>query len=408
MKRARPRARRGEIGLVRLASGYWAIRWGRALARRAGLPLGESTQCRDRAEAMQILDRRRIEVFRALGDDDAANAVLRHVTPIPIEQLVSDFLREYRDGALPGRKPSSGTVDLCISHLLGARGGLLTFARSTKRSISTQFDALMVTRWLEGESRRLSNDSLRMKVIVARHLARYAHGRGLLRAEALQAVLALRPPASARGRAQVDGVPAMHEVERLLVALRPRRKDDARTVPWDKLAELQMRLGLRRSEVVALDETWLDPANARIVVRVSATFDTKSHASRNVDGVDGVTFTLAREVIALKRRLRVTASGYKEAWKRACARLAKAGTPWKYRNKSHSLRSVYATMSRLAGVPLTVVRDRLGHSSERVTEKHYLGRTTEVVPGPFSTEPLVSHKHDGGAAIIALPLARVS
>ena len=29
MKRPRPRAQRGEIGLVRLASGYWAIRWGR-------------------------------------------------------------------------------------------------------------------------------------------------------------------------------------------------------------------------------------------------------------------------------------------------------------------------------------------------------------------------------------------
>ena len=64
-------------------------------------------------------------------------------------------------------------------------------------------------------------------------------------------------------------------------------------------------------------------------------------------------------------------------------------------------------MSRLAGVPLTVVRDRLKHSSERVTEKHYLGRTTEIVPGPFSAEPLLSHKQADGASIIPLPIARV-
>ena len=364
----------------------------------------ESTQTRDRAEALQILDRRRIEVFRGLGEDGRADAVLRGVAPLQLDILATDFLREYAAGDLAGRKPARGTVDVCISHLLGARGGLLPFARSMKRTHTSQFDALVVTRWLEAESRRLSNDSVRMKIIVARHLARYAHGRGLLRPDALQAILALRPPASARGRAQVDGVPAMHEVERLLAALRPRRHGDL-VVSWDKLAELQLRLGLRRSEVVALDETWLEPMNARIVVRVCETFDTKSHASRNVDGVDGVTFALAREVIAMKRRLSVTASGYKEAWKRACSRLDKAGTPWSYRNKSHSLRSVYATLSRLAGIPLTVVRDRLGHSSERVTERHYLGRTDAVVPGPFAGQALFTQT-GGGAAVIPLPLTR--
>ena len=87
MKRPKPRARRGEIGLIRLPSGYWGIRWGRALARRAGLPLSESTQTRDRLEAVQILDRRRIEIFRRIGEDQSAESIARSVTPISIERL---------------------------------------------------------------------------------------------------------------------------------------------------------------------------------------------------------------------------------------------------------------------------------------------------------------------------------
>ncbi len=401
MKRARARARRGEIGLVRRPSGYWAIRWGRTLARRAGLPLSESTGTRDRAEARQILDRRRIEVFRSLGEDQAADAVLRSVVPIPLERLISDFLRDYASGALPGRKPSAGTVGLAVFHFLGKRGGLTGFAKALERTLSTHFDVVLVTRWLEAERRRLSNDSLRMKLVAARHLARYAHARGFVRADALKAILDLRAPPSARGRAQVDGVPDISEVERVLQALRPRWKDERAAVPWHRIAELQLRLGLRRAEVVAIEEGWLEPHAHRIVVRVSDAFDTKSHASRIVDGVDGVTFALAREVLDIKRKHRVTVSGYKEAWKRACSRLAKAGTSWGYRNKSHALRSVYATMSRLAGVPLTVVRDRLGHSSERVTERHYLGRTQAIVPGPFAERGLLGAR-DGAQNVVPL------
>lgn len=402
MKRA-VRARRGEIGLVRLRSGFWAIRWGRALARRAGVPLTESTQTRDRAHAMEILDRRRIEVFRALGEDDRAASAVRNLAPLPLDKLASDFLRDYREGLLPGRKPCASTVDGCVSHLLGERGGLLGFAKKMHRATTVQLDVVLVTRWLESESRRLSNDSLRMKLIVARHLVRYAHGRGLVRAEVLQAVFGIRAPAAARGRARVDGVPSFEDVERVLAALRPRWTDDRAAVPWDRIAELQLRLGLRRSEVIALDETWLEPALHRIVVRVSDDFDTKSHASRVVDGVDGATFALAREVLGIKRRHRVTISGYKEAWKRACKRLDDAGTPWRFRNKSHALRAVYATMSRLAGVPLTVVRDRLGHSSERVTERHYLGRIVDAMPGPFADKALLTGV-DASAKIIPLPL----
>lgn len=77
-------------------------------------------------------------------------------------------------------------------------------------------------------------------------------------------------------------------------------------------------------------------------------------------------------------------------------------TGWDPETKRPTTRSPIEP-SRLAGVPLTVVRDRLGHSSERVTEKHYLGRTTEFVCGPFADEPLLTRGPADGAAVISLP-----
>jgi integrase len=156
--------------------------------------------------------------------------------------------------------------------------------------------------------------------------------------------------------------------------------------------------------VLAIEESWLDERAGRVRVLVSEDFDTKSHASREVDGVDPTTFALAHDVLALKRTHRVTVSGYKEAWKRACARLERAGHAWAFRSKSHSLRAAYASRSRMAGVPLTVVRDRLGHASERVTERYYLGRSNEPMPGPFAGSPLMVDAPAGGAAVVVIPL----
>jgi integrase len=168
---------------------------------------------------------------------------------------------------------------------------------------------------------------------------------------------------------------------------------------WRSVAELQLRLGLRASEVLALGADWIDEAGASIHVLVSEGFDTKSHASRIVDGVDAATLALAREVLATKDAVRITLNGYVQAWKRACHQLETAGTPWRYRNKSHALRSLYATQSRLAGVPLNVVRDRMGHESERTTERHYVGRTIEAVPGPFADVPLMSQQPTAATVI---------
>lgn len=378
------RARRGEVGLVKLASGAWGIRWGRRLSRGAGVPLVESTQTRDRSFAQQVLDRRHVEVMRSLGEEHEVAAIARRIRPIPLDQLVTECITEYGAGKLDGRTPAKGTIELYVFHLLGNRGGLLPFATEFGATLTHHFSALLVTRWLEAEAKRLSSDSVRMKLNVARRLARYGHARGFVTRDALDAVLALRPAPSAKGRARRDGVPSMAEVDALMLALQPRRE---RGAPWHRIALLQLHLGLRRGELFALDASWLDEENGRVVVRAGEQFDTKSHESRDIDGVSDGQFALAREVIALKAQFHMTTSGYKEAWERACQRLAAAGTPWKFRSKSHSLRAVYATESRLAGIPLSIVSRRLGHSSEAVTERHYLGRTSDVVRGPFPDPP---------------------
>lgn len=410
MKARALRARRGEIGLMKLESGLWGIRWGRRLAREAGLPFRESTQTLDRAEAQAILTRRRIEVYRGLGADDLADQAARRAPPIPLDRFVTDFLKEYAAGKLPGRRPRAGTIELCTVLLLGAKGGFLPFAERLERTTTAHLDAILVMRWLEEESRRLASDSIRLKLAVTRRLVVYGELLGLVRKDVVETVRAVKPPKSAKGRARVDGVPSELEVRRLLEAMKPRYSGKSRPrpkstmpripIPFHRLAELQLRLGLRRAEVVALEASWLVECGGR--VRIPGTI-TKSGEPRDVDGVDAETFALAREIIALKAQLcSITVSAYKEAWKRACARLEKAGTPWRYRNKSHALRSVYATMSRLAGIPLSVVRDRLGHSSERVTERHYLGRTADHVPGPFADKPLFVESAEPMAKVIPL------
>lgn len=80
-------------------------------------------------------------------------------------------------------------------------------------------------------------------------------------------------------------------------------------------------------------------------------------------------------------------SAYREAFDRACERLAAAGTPWAFSRKTHALRAAYATASRIAGVPLSIVALRLGHASERTTERHYLGPTPQQQAAPFAALP---------------------
>jgi integrase len=385
MSRAKRRARRGEVGLVQLRSGAWGIRWGRALARELGVSPVESTETPDRAEAERILRTRQLDVFRRRGDNASVATLCRTAPAMPLDVLVTDFLKAYGAGELPGPMPRPNTVDSYVMHLLGARGGLVAFARTVDRTTSDRFDRVLVERWLEAEHVRAAPDTLRLKLIAARRLAAFAVERALMPPERAAAIRALRPPSSARGRARADGVPSEPEVCALLAALSPAR--------WRPVAELQLRLGLRRSEVLAIRAEWLDAARGAVHVLVGDGFDTKSHAGRTIDGVDAETMALAREVVAMSKAAPFSVSGYVEAWKRACKCLARAGTPWNYRAKSHGLRSAYATASRMAGVPLPVVRDRMGHESERTTERHYLGRTAEPCAGPFAGVPRLAPVH---------------
>jgi integrase len=392
MKPKKRRARRGDVGLVQLRSGYWAIRWGRALSRETGLPKMESTGMLVRADAERVMRERQLQVAGQRGDTGVRAALLRTAPIVALDALVSDFLRAYSAGDLRGARPSPATIDNTICLLLGTRGGLVPFAVGAGRATTERFDAVLVQRWLESERTRVAGDTLRLKRLAALKLAEFAVERAFIAEDRLTAMRALPVPRSARGRARADGVPSLAQVHALLDAMTPSY--------WRDVAELQLRLGVRRGEVLAIDADWIDEARAVVCVRPGNGFDTKNHLAREIDGVDPATLALAKAVVALKGERGLSRSGYVEAWKRALRRLERAGVSWPFRSKTHALRALYATASREAGVPLSIVRDRMGHESERTTEKHYVGRMVGVAPGPFSNVPRRSGDGEGGAKVI--------
>ncbi len=327
-----------------------------------------------------------MEVYASLG---SAHANALPVTAVTIEKLVEDFLEAFAAGELPGRAPTRSTVSLYRALLCGKRGGLIGFAHATQRTVSTKVDAILVRRWLEHEARRASRETLRLRLIAARRLVEFAAARRHVPTEVRDDVRELRAPTAARAprHTRTEGVADINTIRMLLGAMRPRRRVG---LPYHRVAELQFRLGLRRSEVIALDARWLDEKRGQVRVPSDDDFETKTHQARVIDGVDTATFALAREVIAIKARNRLTVSAYREAFDRACQRLATAGTPWPFSRKTHALRAAYATASRIAGVPLSIVALRLGHASERTTERHYLGPTAQQQVSPFAQVPRLS------------------
>lgn len=373
------RAARGVVGLVRLRSGHWGIRWGRAVARDCGTAVIESTGETGDEDAKRVLQRRVGEVFPPSESSQAALVAEK------MDTTVSEFLRAYAAGKLPGRNPSRATIELAIHVLLGEQRGFLRFTASKNLLETSSLNAVVVMRWLEMRAAVNASDTIRIALNIVKRLATFAVARGSIAWDAEKQIRSIRPPPAARGRSRGDGIPTVGELHALFDALRPRRSSG---VPFDRIAELQLRLGLRRSEVIALEESWLDESAMCVRVPCDDSFRPKDRQSRTIDGVDHATFELARDVVALKREHRVTATGYRQAFRRACARLHAAGMPWRYRSKTQALRAAHATASRIAGVPLSIVALRLGHESERTTERHYLGRDGTVAPGPFSGVPL--------------------
>lgn len=350
----------------------------------------EGEEREDEREARRILDRRRIEVYGTLAGA-RPTPVVAATEVVSLGTLAEDFLKAFLAGELPGRRPVASTVALYRALLLGKRGGFVGFAASMNRTTSRQLNEIVVERWLESERLRASRDTLRLRLIAARRLVEYARRRGLVAVEALEATREVHAPKAARAtrRTRQEGVASPDLIARLLAAMKPKRRG---AVPYHRIAELQFRVGLRRGEVIALDSRWLREDLGEVHVLVDETFETKNHEGRIVDGVDPATFGLAREVIALKQEFRVTVGGYREAFDRACVRLARAGTPWPFTRKTHALRSAYVVASRHAGVPLPIVALRLGHSSERTTERHYFGRSEPTPTAPFDRIALVTSR----------------
>lgn len=369
------RAPRNEPHLIVNRSGVHCIAWGRAVARAAGLGRVESLGTTDRRAAELKMRERQAEVFTSLGDDRRADRVRRQLFPIGMRAMVSTFLRALAAGELPPLPAKKTLLDMYIPGMMG-RSGFCDFAESVGAVSSTDMTAALVERWLDQlRVKGLSADTLRLRRQCARRLAQFATMRGHISEAAAGGILAVKRVRGARGRARTDGVPSLAEVMVVLSAMSP--------VHWQKLAEVQLRLGLRRSEVLALRADWVDERRSVVRVRISADFTTKDCEERIIEA-DAITLGLAADVARLLAARKLTATGYRMAWRRALAVAAKAGIAWRYRAKSHALRQLYATHSAAAGIPVKLVADRLGHSSVRVTEAHYLGRLSGEHPAtPF-------------------------
>lgn len=305
-------------------------------------------------------------------------------TSMPLLHLVSAFIKAYATGALRGRAPGPDSIKLAIHLALGEARGLVAYAVAAGID---RFDEACALRWLEARAPNDAASTIRHCVNLVRRLAEYGVQIGVVSEATRKTLAAIRPPPTVKGRVHEEGVPTDVEVDAIIDALRPRRRDGA---PYDAVAELQLRLGLRPSEVIALREDWLDEAAGCVYVLASAEFRPKDFESRTIDGVDAATFALARHVIALRNEYRITRTGYKQAWRRAVRRMR--GQSWRYRAKGQSLRAVNATVSRTRGIPLSVVARRLGHSSERTTERSYIGVQRNVHRGPYEGVPVRSSR----------------
>lgn len=371
------RASKGEIGLVRMRSGVWAIRWGRRLSRERGVAVIESTGRRSLTEAKAQLRRRQGEVLTVDAPIEAQ--------PLPLPKLVSAFLEAYAAGSLPGKAPGAAAIELAIHLALGEKRGLVAFAKSTGGE--GRFDEVVARRWIEARAVDDAKATVRHLVNVVRRIATYGRTIGAVTDATLTAVRTIRPPPAGKGRVHLEGVPTDEEVALILRALEPRRRDGA---PYHLVAELQLRLGLRPSEVVALQPEWLDEEARCVHVIPGGDFRPKDFDARTIDGVDAATFELARRVLELRGCCSRT--GYKQAWRRAVDRLSRANHRWRYRAKGQSLRAVHATVSRTRGIPLSVVARRLGHASERTTEAAYVGLQRNQHRGAYEGVPLHSLK----------------
>jgi integrase/recombinase XerD len=366
------RAHRAVPHLVVNRDGYQCLRLPNAIAEKLGLPKIQSLGTKDVAEARRLMQLRAAQVYRALGDEDAARNVRREIAPIGVRDCVSRFLRAFADGECPPRPSPKTLSDMYIPGLLGKKRAFTDFAERAGVISSLQIDRRLVERWLdhlrvEGQSA----DTIRIRLQCVRRLVQFAAAQGYVSEAAAESVRAIKAPLGVKGRARADGVPTMREIEIVLTAMTPEK--------WRVIAEAQLRLGLRRGEVLALQADWIEDARGAVRVRISSDFTTKDREERVINA-DPATLEIARQAAMVVEQEQPTPVGYRMAWRRALERAREQGVDWKYRAKTHALRQAFAMESVAAGMPLRLLADQLGHSTVRVTEAHYLARFAEAAP----------------------------
>lgn len=157
-----------------------------------------------------------------------------------------------------------------------------------------------------------------------------------------------------------------------------------RTEPmWADLARLALRTGMRRGELIALDWSAVDLVKARLTVRqslVEGVMETpKTNRIRHLPLTSDVLAMLARH--ECRRGLVFKQSDGKPLSKRTmelgldglCRRAGVRHIGW------HVLRHTYASQLAMEGVPLIMIRDLMGHSTIKMTERY-----AHLAPSPLA------------------------
>lgn len=148
-----------------------------------------------------------------------------------------------------------------------------------------------------------------------------------------------------------------------------------RTEPmWTDLARLAVRTGMRRGELIALDWSAVDLANARLTVRVSWVEGVleapKSNRVRHLPLTEDVVAMLAprsrREGLVFHRPDGgpLSTSVMRHGLLRLCGRAGLRPIGW------HVLRHTFASQLAMEGVPLLTIKELMGHSSIQMTMRY--------------------------------------
>lgn len=361
-----------------LRVGSWLVRWFDKADGRVQEKLGTADDIAD-ADGKSILtfDQAQETARQWLQNRNAP----KPMAPLTVRQAVDDYLEDYKAGQTKGRGKGLTAANATINaHILPALGdklvGDLTAAdiKGWHRKLATTAARLRSakdaetanTRKLEGDEAKRSRKSTANRILTTlKAILNHAWREGRV------------PSPDAWSR-----VKPFAEVEapkvRYLTVEECVRLTNACPADFRQLVRAALHTGARYGEMAALKVTDFSPDGGTVHIRQS-----KSGKARHIILTDaGIKFF--EQVCTGKAGAALMFTTNSHSWgkshqhrpiKDACT-AAKISPAISF----HILRHTYASQAVMAGIPLMVVAENLGHTDTRMVERHYghLAQTYKV------------------------------